>query len=176
MRDRLRSLLPRLLLFAVLLLLSALVAWQALSWVTRSGQALAPVLGQVYAGEPWMVTPTASPTPLPSPTPFNTPTPVPTATAVPTATPAPLEAATLPTPDPFLVEVASTHGIDPTATYVVVNQNAQRRTVVQDGQVLRTIPLSTGDPDRGTPVFSVRVATMPRIPCSGSRLPPSSQE
>ena len=159
MRDRLPSLLARLALFAMLLLLSALMAWQALSWITRSGLALAPVLGQVYAGEPWMVTPTPSSTPLPSPTPFHTPTPVPIATPRPVVTPAPPEATTFPTPDPYLIEVVSSYGIDPTGTYVVVNQNAQRMTVVQNGQVLRAIPISTGDPDRGwyTPAWSGRV-------------------
>lgn len=159
LKGRLPSFLPRLAFFAITLLLAALLAWQAMSWITRSGQALAPVVGQAYTGEPWMVTPTPSPTALPSPTPFDTPTPVSTATAAPTATPAPTVAAALPTPEPFLVEVAASHGIDPSATYVVVNQNAQRMSVIEDGHVLRTIPISTGDPDRGwyTPAWSGRI-------------------
>ncbi|MFZ2360964.1 MAG: L,D-transpeptidase family protein, partial [Anaerolineae bacterium] len=64
-----------------------------------------------------------------------------------------------PTPDPFLVEVAEAHGIDPAGSYVIVNQNAQRMTIVEQGRVLRTMPISSGDPDRGwfTPAWSGRI-------------------
>jgi lipoprotein-anchoring transpeptidase ErfK/SrfK len=156
---RLLRFVGQLVLFLALVCLAALVAWHVLSWASRSGQALAPVVGQVYAGQPWMATPTPPPTPPPTPTPFDTATPLPspTSTPLPTATPTPQMAnQPLPTPDPFLVDVARNHGIDPAGTYVIVNQNAQRMTVVENGVVLRTIPISSGDPDRGwyTPGWS----------------------
>lgn len=155
---RLGRFLLKLTVAAVVIGVVAVLGWQSLSWLTQDGQALAPVVGQFYAGEPWMVTPT----PTATATPFDTPTPEPTPTAPPaaTATPTPVvELATatpLPTPDPFLVEVARSYGIDPTGTYIVVHQNAQRMTVVENGLVVRVIPVSTGDPDRGwyTPAWS----------------------
>lgn len=141
-----------------LLVLAVLAGWHALSWASRDGQAVAPVMGQVYAGRPWMASPTPLPTPTATATPLPSPTPPPrTPTPLPTATPAPPVASQpLPTPDPFLVDVARSHGIDPAGTYVIVNQNAQRMTVVENGVVLRVISISTGDPDRGwyTPAWS----------------------
>lgn len=67
--------------------------------------------------------------------------------------------APLPTPDTYLVEVVMAHGIEPAGSYIVVNQNAQRMTVVQDGRVARTMAISTGDPDQGwyTPGWSGQV-------------------
>lgn len=162
----------RLLLAALLVVLTSALAWQGISPLSGTGQALAPVTGQYYTGESWM----AAPTPVALTTP---PTATPAAQANPTvpalpeamairqgaATPAPDVALASqpiqpePTPDPFLVEVAESHGIDPAATYVIVNQNAQRMTVVENGRVLRTVPVSTGDPDRGwyTPAWSGRI-------------------
>jgi lipoprotein-anchoring transpeptidase ErfK/SrfK len=57
------------------------------------------------------------------------------------------------------VQIAEREGIDPAGTYVLVNQNAQRMTVVQDGLVLRDLAISTGDPDKGwfTPAWSGRI-------------------
>lgn len=148
---------------ALVLTLTALAAaliWQALGWVMRDGRALAPVRGQYYAGEPWMVTPSPTATPIPTPTPLATATPVPTFTATPAATaapsPPPFPDQPLPTPEPFLVDLARSYGLDPAGTYIVVNQNTQRMTVVEDGLVVRVIPISTGDPDKGwyTPGWS----------------------
>lgn len=140
---------------------TALLIWQGVSFLARDGQALAPITGQYYLGASWMTTPTPPPAPPATPTPLATPTPGVMATPAPTATPAPAgahpqDAQPRPTPDAFVVEVASSHGIDPAGTYVIVNQNAQRMTVVQDGFVVRTLPISTGDPDRGwyTPGWS----------------------
>lgn len=156
--------LGRLLLIALLALLLSAGIWQGLSLLSGAGQALAPVTGQYYVGASWMAPATPSPTPVAAATPRATPAPptaTPAATASPTATPeteaaaAPVE----PTPDPYLVEVARAHGIDPTGDYVIVNQNAQRMTVVQQGRVLRTLRISTGDPDRGwyTPAWAGRI-------------------
>jgi len=156
--------LGRLLLIALLALLLSAGIWQGLSLLSGAGQALAPVTGQYYVGASWMAPATPSPTPVAAATPRATPAPptaTPAATASPTATPeteaaaAPVE----PTPDPYLVEVARAHGIDPAGDYVIVNQNAQRMTVVQQGRVLRTLRISTGDPDRGwyTPAWAGRI-------------------
>ena len=156
--------LGRLLLIALLALLLSAGIWQGLSLLSGAGQALAPVTGQYYVGASWMAPATPLPTPVAAATPRATPAPptaTPAATASPTATPeteaaaAPVE----PTPDPYLVEVARAHGIDPAGDYVIVNQNAQRMTVVQQGRVLRTLRISTGDPDRGwyTPAWAGRI-------------------
>lgn len=155
--------LRRLALVALLMVLLGFGVWQGASLLGGSGQALAPVTGQYYVGASWMA-PAAPAATLPAPT----PTPIPTPTAPPAgATPvpaaaeevAPQPAQPLPTPDPFLVEVARGHGIDPAGTYVIANQNAQRMTIVEEGHVLRTLPISTGDPDRGwyTPAWSGKI-------------------
>lgn len=144
-----------------LTLLAGLLLWQGLSWLGGAGQALAPVTGQYYVGDTWMTAPTLLPTftPLPTTTPVPTATPQPTATPAVAAKPGSSTAQTLSTPDPFLLDAAHSHGIDPAGTYVIVNQNAQRMTVVEDGHVLRTLPVSTGDPDRGwyTPAWAGRI-------------------
>lgn len=154
--------------WALLALLVALIGagvWQGISLLSGTGQALAPVTGQYYIGTSWMAPATPTPTPpTPTPTPaIATATPAPTPTPAPTLAPAgAADTGTTqpePAPDPFLVEVAQAHDIDPAGTYVIVNQNAQRMTIVEQGRVLRTIPISTGDPDRGwyTPAWSGRI-------------------
>lgn len=156
--------LGRLALIALLALLLGAGVWQGISLLSGTGQALAPVTGQYYVGASWMAPPAPTPTPpTPTPTALPTATPAPLATATPAPAPAAAQSAAAaqpePTPDPFLVEVAEAHGIDPAGTYVIVNQNAQRMTVVEQGRVLRTVPISTGDPDRGwyTPAWSGRI-------------------
>jgi lipoprotein-anchoring transpeptidase ErfK/SrfK len=153
---------------ALALLLMALVGaavWQGISLLSGTGQALAPVTGQYYVGAAWMAP--ASPT-APAPTPTAA-IPLqalqPTATPLPTATPAAVETQAAPpqepepTPDSFLVDVARAHDIDPAGAYVIVNQNAQRMTIVEEGRVVRTLRISSGDPDRGwfTPAWSGRI-------------------
>lgn len=140
----------------------ALLIWQGLSVLGGAGQALAPVTGQYYVGASWMsseaaIVPTFTPTPSSTATPYPTATPQPTAIPAPTGDPATSSAE--PTPDPFLLEIARANGIDPAGTYIIINQNAQRMTVVEQGRVLRVIPVSTGDPDRGwfTPAWSGRI-------------------
>jgi len=107
-------------------------------------------------------TPTAPLTPTATPTPLS-PLPTPTPTATPTARPPLVKPAAPPrtsTPPPPLSEkllrVAKEHGLDPTGRFVVVDQNLQRMHVVEDGVEVRTLPVSTGDPDNHfrTPAWS----------------------
>ncbi len=165
MIGRLARGLARLALAVLLMALVGVAVWQGISLLSGTGQALAPVTGQYYVGASWMAMATPAST-LPAPTPIPVTSPQSAATSLPTATPAPavVEAQEappkpVPTPDPFLVEVAQAHGIDPAGDYVIVNQNAQRMTVVEQGRVLRTLPISTGDPDRGwyTPPWSGQI-------------------
>lgn len=160
--------LRRLLLVCLFVLLASAIVWQGISLLSGTGQALAPVTGQYYVGASWMAAPTPLPTmvvtpPVAAPAVAAAPTPTPARAPAPTPIPdaAPASPQTQPeaTPDPFLVEVAQSHGIDPAGTYVIVNQNAQRMTIVEDGRVLRTVPISSGDPDRGwyTPAWSGRI-------------------
>lgn len=166
MSRRFTRALVRLALSIALIALVGAAVWQGISLLSGSGQALAPVTGQYYVGASWMAPATPTPTaPAPTPTPA-----APSQALQPAAAPRPTATPTLPaeeappaqpepTPDPFLVEVAEAHGIDPAGSYVIVNQNAQRMTIVEQGRVLRILPISSGDPDRGwyTPAWSGRI-------------------
>jgi lipoprotein-anchoring transpeptidase ErfK/SrfK len=167
MSRRIARGLARLALVVALTGLAGATVWHGISLLSDTGQALAPVTGQYYVGQSWMAP--ATPTPIaPAPTPIPA-APLqalePAATPSPTATPVAVEAQAAPppqpepTPDPFLVDVALAHGIDPAGSYVIVNQNAQRMTIIEEGRVLRTLRISTGDPDRGwyTPAWSGRI-------------------
>jgi lipoprotein-anchoring transpeptidase ErfK/SrfK len=166
MSQRLLRRLGRLVLAVLLVVLLGAAVWQGISLLSGSGQALAPVTGQYYVGSSWMAPSTPTP---PAAAATSTPpvAPEPVAAPLPAATPTPVAAGAEqsqpiqpdPTPDPFLVEVAQAHGIDPAATFVIVNQNAQRMTIVEQGRLLRTVPISTGDPDRGwyTPAWSGQI-------------------
>jgi lipoprotein-anchoring transpeptidase ErfK/SrfK len=165
MSGRLARGLARLALAVLLMALVGVAVWQGISLLSGTGQALAPVTGQYYVGASWMAPATPAPT-VPAPAPIPAAPPPSAATPLPTATPAPAVIETQealpqpePTPDSFLVEVAQAHGIDPAGDYVIVNQNAQRMTVIEQGRVLRTLPISTGDPDRGwyTPAWSGQI-------------------
>lgn len=154
---------PRVLLRGGALLAIAVVAalavWQVASLLVNS-QALAPVTGQYYVGASWMTTPTPTTGPSPTATPQATTTPLPTREPESTPEAAPAEAestvVSLPTPDSFVEQVVREAGIDPTGSFVLVNQNAQRMTVVADGAVVRELAISTGDPDKGwyTPAWT----------------------
>ncbi len=164
MSRRIARGLARLALTLALAALIGAAVWQGVSLLSGSGLALAPVTGQYYIGSSWMTAPAPTPTPTataaPLAAPEPTPLPLPTETPAPTTVFAPATAPQpQPTLDPFLVEVAQLHGIDPTGSYIVVNQNAQRMTIVEDGRVLRIMPISTGDPDRGwyTPAWSGQI-------------------
>ena len=90
----------------------------------------------------------ATPTPRPQPTPSPSPTPSPT----PTPTP-------WPTPDPHLVRVAQEHGINTQGRYIIVDQAEQRMYIVEGDRLIRVLPISSGDPQRGffTPAWVGRV-------------------
>ena len=141
---------------------ATLAVWQVASLLVNS-QALAPVTGQYYVGASWMATPTPTTGPSPTATVLMTATPLPT--SLPEATPeiqtveAEPTAVPLPTPDSFVADVVGRAGIDPAGTFVLVNQNAQRMTIVKDGVVVRELAISTGDPDRGwyTPAWTGRI-------------------
>ncbi len=109
-------------------------------------------------------TPTKTPAPqVPTPTPTATPlvriiTPTPSPTPEPTATPTP-EPTAAPTPPPDIVAAAEAHGIDTGGRYIVIDQARQQMFVVENGVLVRALPVSTGDPERGlyTPAWVGRV-------------------
>jgi lipoprotein-anchoring transpeptidase ErfK/SrfK len=97
------------------------------------------------------MTPTTTPTALQE-LPTRTPTPTPTAMVQVVAASA-MEVPSPPTSTPrpplaeALVAVAKQEGIDPSGSFVVIDQNHQRMHVVEEGFEVRTLPVSTGDPD-----------------------------
>lgn len=143
----------------IVAVVAGLAVWQIASLLVNS-QALAPVTGQYYVGASWMATPSPTAGPSPTVTPPATATPLPTSEpeATPAVAPVELEATAvpLPTPDSFVEQVVRDAGIDPAGTFVLVNQNAQRMTIVKDGAVVRELAISTGDPDKGwyTPAWT----------------------
>jgi hypothetical protein len=75
-----------------------------------------------------------------------TATPIPTAAA--TATPVPAE----PSPaalSPYLGQIVSQYGMDPSRRFIVVDPNTQRMTIWEPGKAVRELPISTGDEDQG---------------------------
>lgn len=125
---------------------------------------------------PWRAEPTltATPTKTPAlplmitatPTPLQV-LPTPTSTATATETPVPVKPAEEPlpptatsTPRPplpdDLLAIAQEYGLDATGDLVVIDQNQQRMHVVEDGVEIRTLPVSSGDPDSHwmTPAWS----------------------
>lgn len=158
----LRRLLRLVALLAVMVV-AGLLVWQVASLLVNS-QALAPVTGQYYVGASWMATPTPTPGPTPTATPMPTSTPPPTALPPPPVETndsdrAQPDATPVVTPDSFVVQVVQQQGIDPAGDFVLVNQNAQRMTVVENGVVVRELAISTGDPDKGwyTPAWAGRI-------------------
>ena len=143
----------------IVAVVAGLAVWQIASLLVNS-QALAPVTGQYYVGASWMATPSPTTGPSPTATPLATATPLPTREPETTPTVAPVEleatAVPLPTPNSFVEQVVRDAGIDPAGTFVLVNQNAQRMTIVKDGTVVRELAISTGDPDKGwyTPAWT----------------------
>jgi len=103
---------------------------------------------------------TATPTPLqvlPTPTPTATPaeTPAPVEPAAEAAAPTATSTPRPPLPDE-LQAIAREHGLDAAGDLVVIDQNQQRMHVVEDGAQIRTLPVSSGDPDSHwmTPAWS----------------------
>lgn len=142
---------------------------QANAYGNRSGDSFALRL-------PWQaevrLTATATKTPTPPFTPTATPTPLrPLPTFTPTATAslssqenvisagAPSDAAQSNPPlalSEKLIKVARGYGLDPMGRFVVVDQNLQRMHIVENGVEVRTLLVSTGDPDNHfhTPAWS----------------------
>ena len=78
-------------------------------------------------------------------------TPVPTIIA-PTATPTPAqppEPANENAPEPWVVELAQTRGLNPDGRYIVVDQAQQQMHIVSDGDLVRVLDITTGDPEQG---------------------------
>ena len=79
-------------------------------------------------------------------------TPVPTAIFAPAATPTPdqpPEPAHENAPEPWVVELARTRGLNPHGRYIVVDQAHQQMHIVDDGELVRVLPVTTGDPEQG---------------------------
>jgi lipoprotein-anchoring transpeptidase ErfK/SrfK len=125
-----------------------------------------------WAGEPRM---TATPTKTPAAPPLATATATPlqplptlTATMAPTAAPQVSEAPARPpaaahpssTPAHVLsdevVRIAREWGVDPAGRFVIVDQNRQQMHIAAAGLEVRTLPVSTGNPDQNfsTPGWS----------------------
>ncbi|MGI6209273.1 MAG: L,D-transpeptidase [Anaerolineae bacterium] len=122
----------RSLLIIVILLLLALVAVQVAAPASEArATAIAMEATATYIASIPTATPTPTLTPTVTPTPTMTPTP--TATATPTATPTPT-----PLPTPPLPELASN------GKAVYVDQNLQMVFVYENGELIRTMPASTG--------------------------------
>lgn len=79
--------------------------------------------------------PTLTPIPTPSPAPPSAPTAFPTPASEP--------------PAAWVAAVASSHGLDTTRSYIVVDQNNQQMHVVEAGRLARILPVTTGDPRYG---------------------------
>lgn len=119
--------------------------WLALGWLPQGrDSAHAPVTTALS----WM--PTLSPTATPlvrSDLVRSLPTVIPTPTAtlvLPTVTP---------TPPPLsseLLVIAEQNGFDTTGDFIVISQNTQRMHIVKEGVEIRTLPVTTGDPEQGS--------------------------
>lgn len=89
-----------------------------------------------------------------APLPTFTPLPTSTATPTPTTVPTPVTpAAELPL---WAEAAARAEGLDPTGSYIVVDQNNQQMAVIVGGRLLRLLHVTTGDPRYGweTPAWS----------------------
>ena len=135
-------------------LLIALV--QGLTW-WQTGRAV--VAGQRPPAAPRVLIPTHRLPSIVHPTPPTTPPPTPVPTPVTSPTPRPTATPTPPSPPPFVVRAAREHGIDTRGRYIVVDQAHQRMYIVEGNALVRVLPVSTGDPQRGffTPAWVGRV-------------------
>ena len=154
-------------LLLIAILLAAAIALGFYGWRAEASTGDAVAFGLFGWRPPWggdsgptatptktpaaLVTATATPTPLPE-LPTLTPSVTPTEAAVlavSTARPNPPTATSTPRPplDDRMLSVAQEHGIEATGHFVVIDQNQQRMHVIEDGHELRTLPVSSGDPD-----------------------------
>lgn len=159
-------------LFWLLLIVVLLVATTAIGFYAQASTGSSAPAGLFGLRLPWKaevrLTATATKTPAAVPAATATPTPLqqlptltPSATPTessPLAEPASVQPTDLPptsTPPPPLSQklsgVAREHGIDLGGRFVVVDQNQQRMHVIEDGVEVRTLPVSTGDPDNQFP-------------------------
>ena len=76
---------------------------------------------------------------LPTPTPESTPTPALTPVPTPAQTPAPER----------LAAIARSYGLNPAGDYIIIDQDAQTMFLVRQGQLQRTMPVTTGDASQG---------------------------
>ena len=80
-----------------------------------------------------------------------TSTPVPTAVAPAAVTPTPVQPpapARENAPEPWVVELAQTRGLNPDGRYIVVDQALQQMHVVNEGDLVRILDVTTGDPEQ----------------------------
>lgn len=125
--------------------------WLALGWLPEGrDSARAPVTLELT----WM--PTLAPT---ATSPVRTGQIVSLPTVLPSPTTTPLSPTATPTPPPLsseLVVIAQQNGFDTSGDFIVINQNTQRMLVVKQGVEIRTLPVTTGDPEQGdrTPAWS----------------------
>ncbi len=84
--------------------------------------------------------------------PTSTPAPIATTQVneePPQATAAPQPVIYENTPEPWLVEIVRTRGLNPDGRYVVIDQTLQKMHVVNDGILERVLDVTTGDPEQG---------------------------
>ena len=158
-------------------LLVVLVAGAAIGFYVQASSNGSQPGGLLGWRLPWRaeVRLTATPTKTPAAPPAATatptallPLPTVTASATPTERPPAAEPASAeptappPTSTPLpplaekLVRLARQHGLDLSGRFAIVDQNQQQMHVVEDGAEVRTLPVSTGDPDNHfrTPAWS----------------------
>ena len=171
---------PRFWLVTIAVLLIAAAALGCYGLYVQASTGDSAPAGMLGIRLPWQpeaelkATPTKTP-PLPlklavTPTPLQV-LPTPTSTATPSETPVAVEPIVEPTvelaapsatstprpplPDDLL-RISREYGLDATGDLVVIDQNQQRMHVMEDGAEIRTLPVSTGDPDSHfmTPAWS----------------------
>ena len=116
-----------------------------------------------------LLTPAAASGPLATATPTKTPPPAapneppaarPVAVSLPTFTPVPTPIpptppTTTPTPQPtnppadWIIALAQEYGINPQGRYIVVDQDNQQMHIVDNGELVRLLDITTGDPALG---------------------------
>ncbi len=96
-------------------------------------------------------TPAASPAPATHTGIMPTPAPLPTLTPVRAAapTPAPLAAQSTPYVPQRLADIARGYGLNPAGDYIIIDQDAQEIYLIEAGDLVRTMPVTTGDAARG---------------------------
>ncbi|PIQ25090.1 MAG: hypothetical protein COW02_12810 [Comamonadaceae bacterium CG12_big_fil_rev_8_21_14_0_65_59_15] len=113
----------------------------------------------------WLLGPTPSPEPTPLPTPIapsSEPTPLPTPVPTPVATP-------VPTPTPYQPGQLKLPAKLSNKAYLRVSKRLQTLQVIENGQVLLSVPVSTGLGPKDTPEgsFSI-ISKVPNPPYYGS--------